>query len=268
MGLGDWILATAEARHFHNIHELPVVFAKRETRQVFWSEVFENNPKIVREPQPGQNVVVVENYDGRRPYIKLVTRERYHYNNNFCIEPGEIFLSDKEKALGIEVEGAVIVEPHTKTGMGLSRNKAWPWERWQELVSSIDRPWLQLGTGRVLEGVRHVRTERFRDALPYIAKASLIVTTDGATHHAAAALDKKAVVLWGGVASPDLLGYRTHINICHEENPCGSFNDCLHCREAMGRIEVEEVRDAIQRLSVGSAQAGRSVKSSGERIAG
>lgn len=259
-------MATAEARHFHEIHELPVVFANKKTGQVYWSEIFENNPKIVREPKPGAKVVVVENFPGRRPYINVVTKERYHYNNNFFIEPGEVFLSDAEKRLGID--GAVLIEPNTKTEMGLSRNKAWPWERWQALVDALNLPWVQMGPkgSRVLDGVRFVETPKFRDTLPHIAKASLVVTTDGAIHHAAAALEKRAVVLWGGVASPDLLGYRNHINICHEHLPCGSIVDCAHCREAMERITVEEVADAIQRLFVGSPQAGRGAQGVCERV--
>jgi ADP-heptose:LPS heptosyltransferase len=227
------------------MHGLPVVFANKETKHVFWSEVFENNHRIVEEPKNGQKVCIVENYPGKRPYIRAVTKERYLYDNGFCIEPGEIFLTDEEKAQGIE--GAVLVEPHTKTEYGLSRNKAWPWERWQELVNTVNVPWVQMGPKgtRILEGVSHVETESFRSTLPYINKASLIVTTDGAIHHAAAALGKKAVVLWGGVASPDLLGYKTHKNICHEEHPCGSIVDCEHCVEAMKRITVDEVAGAV-----------------------
>jgi ADP-heptose:LPS heptosyltransferase len=180
MGIGDWILASAEARHFHEVHGLPVVFANRTTRHVFWSEVFENNPKILEEPQSGQQVCVVENYPGKRPYIRAVTKERFLFDNGFMIEPGEIFLSDAEKQEGIE--GAVLVEPHTKTEMGLSRNKAWPWERWQELVKTVDAPWVQLtyGDKKALDGVRVIHVERFRESLPYIAKSSLVVTTDSA----------------------------------------------------------------------------------------
>jgi hypothetical protein len=249
LGIGDWILASAEARHYHQLHGLPIVFANRETRHVFYSEVFENNPKILEEPQAGQEVCVVENYPGKRPYIRAVTKERFLFDNGFMIEPGELFLSEAEKAGGIE--GAVLIEPHTKTEMGLSRNKCWPWERWQKLVDTVNLPWVQMvyGNKKALNGVRVVKTDTFRQTLPYINKSSLIVTTDGAIHHAAAALGKQAIVLWGGVASPELLGYKMHKNICHEENPCGSIVDCEHCVEAMNRITVEEVADAVLDLS-------------------
>lgn len=242
-------MATAEARHFHEIHELPVVFASRKPRRAFWSEVFENNHRIVKEPKDGQRVVVVENYPGRRPYILETTPERYIYNHNFFIEPGELFLSEEERTCGIT--GAVIVEPHTKQDLGFSRNKAWPWERWQSLVEMINLPWLQLGPKgtRRLEGVTYMETPRFRDALGYVNACSFVVTTDGALHHAAAALGKDAVVLWGGASDPDIAGYRTHRNIRADIETCGSIGDCEHCREAMSAITVDMVANEVLRLS-------------------
>ena len=256
MGLGDWIISTAEARHYHEVYERPVVFANKKTKRVFWSEVFENNPKIIKDPQPGQDVVVVENYPGNRPYIKQVTTERYYYNPNFIIERGEIFLTEEEQK---GIPGAVIVEPHTKTEMGLSRNKAWPWERWQELVNTLNLPWVQLGPSgtRALDGVQFIETPRFRDALGYVKASALVVTTDGALHHAAAAFEKDAVVLWGGVAGPDILGYRTHKNLRAEVETCGSLKDCPHCKEAMERITLNMVADEVLRLSQRQSSTGR-----------
>lgn len=249
MGIGDWLLATAEARHYHEVYERPVVFANKKTRKVYWSEVFENNPKILKEPKPGQNVVVVENHPGNRPYIRKVTTERYYYNPNFIIEPGEIFLTEEESMTGIQ--GAVIVEPHTKTEMGFSRNKSWPWDRWHELVRTLNLPWVQLGPPgtRRLEGVRFVETPTFRDALGHIKAASFVVTTDGALHHAAAAFEKNAVVLWGGASDPEIVGYRTHKNLRADVETCGSLKDCPHCKQAMEAITLNMVADEVLRLS-------------------
>lgn len=242
-------MATAEARHYHEVYDLPVVFANRKTRQVYWSEVFENNPKIIKEPEPGQEVCVVENYPGNRPYIKEVTAERYFYNPNFIIEPGEIFLTEEEKLKA--VPGAVIVEPHTKTDMGFSRNKAWSWDRWQELVNTLNLPWLQLGPAgtKRLDGVRFIETPRYRDSLGYVNACSFVVTTDGALHHAAAAFGKPAVVLWGGASDPEIAGYRTHNNLRSEIETCGSIKDCPHCKQAMDGITVTMVANEVLRLS-------------------
>lgn len=240
-------MATAEARYYHDLYGLPCIFANKLTRKVFWSEVFENNPKILKEPE-GQEVVVIENYPSRRPYVARVTPERFYFDHNFSAEPGEIFLTEEEKAKGIP--GAVIVEPHTKLELGLSRNKAWPWDRWQTLVREVKAPWIQLGPKgtKILEGVRHIETPRFRDALGYINSADLVVTTDGALHHAAAALDRDAVVLWGGVTDPQTLGYQSHRNIRAQVQTCGSIKDCAHCHDAMERISLEEVAEAVDGL--------------------
>lgn len=245
MGIGDSILSTAEAKHYNEQYGLPVVFADKKTKKIYWDEVFENNPRILKRPENGQKVVVVENIPKRRPYIELATPERYYYNLDFRAEPGELFLSDEEKASGIE--GAVLIEPNTKD-YGLSLNKAWPWDRWQEVARRIDLPWVQLGPeeSRSLDGVKRVVTKTFRDALGYIRKASLVVTTDGGLHHAAAALGVPAVVLWGGLAPHTVLGYDFHTNICKTDRVCGSFHACAHCHDAMNAITVDEVARAIE----------------------
>ena len=234
-------MATADAREANVRTGLPVLFLGE--RKHFWcEEVFANNPRILHEPVG--RYTVVENYPGRRPYIREILRDRFVYEDSFRVAPGEIYLAPEEM---VGVPGAVIVEPHTKQQMGFSRNKAWPWERWQELVRSLDLPWVQLvpPRARVLDGVRAIPTQ-FREALAHIADASLVVTTDGAFHHAAAALGKSAVVLWGGAAPSRILGYETHTNIGHEPDACGSINDCDHCKRAMERITVEEVKGAIE----------------------
>ena len=52
-------------------------------------------------------------------------------------------------------------------------------------------------------------------------------------HHAAAATDKNAVVIFGGHISPNITGYDIHTNIYVDINksPCGEKNICTHCKE-------------------------------------
>ena len=158
-------------------------------------------------------------------------------------------MTDEERAKCIP--DCVLVEPHTKQELGLSRNKAWPWDRWQRLVDGLKLPWVQMGPPgtKRLEGVQFVETPRFRDTLGYLNRAALIVTTDGALHHAAAALDKPAVVIWGGATDPDILGYRTHRNIRADVDTCGSIKDCGHCRAAMQAVSVGMVKSEVRDLS-------------------
>jgi ADP-heptose:LPS heptosyltransferase len=256
VGLGDWILATAEAKHYNEKHKLPVAFRSPKTGKFFWSEVFRNNPRILKDPYPGQKFVAIHNAAGSRPYIKEITTEKVIYNMAFKAEPGELFLTKEEKATSLP--GCVLIEPHTKD-KEFSRNKAWPWERWQELVNrNPDVPWVQLGNAEAksLNGVKRVVTKSFRDALGYVNGCALVVTTDGALHHAAAALGKLAVVLWGGLAPHTVLGYDSHINICKTYYSCGSLLTCKHCRDAMDAITVDEVQEALETSLQGLA-AGR-----------
>jgi ADP-heptose:LPS heptosyltransferase len=246
LGLGDWVLSTADAKYYNELHNLRVVFAN-EARKISYNwDIFKNNPRIAEKPEPGEQVVRIENYAGNRPYIADITEERFTWNYNFKASPGEFWLDKQELKIG--VEDAVIIEPYVKDHHIFSQNKAWPLERWMELVKSLDLNWVQLGPPdrKALPGVRKINTRRFREALPYLNKAKLVVTTDGGLHHSRAALGKDAVVLWGGLVPPTVLGYDLHTNIWHGAEPCGNRSLCDHCREAMESISVEEVKEAIE----------------------
>jgi ADP-heptose:LPS heptosyltransferase len=104
--------------------------------------------------------------------------------------------------------------------------------------------WIQ-GPGRKLEGVTQVSTESFRDACSLLDRASFFLGTDGGLHHAAAALGKKAVVIWGGYTHPRNLGYDSHINLHSGVEPCGNLAPCDHCKKAMDRITVDMVVNAV-----------------------
>jgi ADP-heptose:LPS heptosyltransferase len=246
MGIGDWVMASEDAKYYNELHGVRVVFANEHKRISYNWDVFKNNPRVTDSPLPGENVVRIENYAGHRPYIADVTEERFTWNHNFQASPGEFWLDDDEKRIGIS--DAVIIEPYVKDHHVFSQNKAWPLEKWKALVKSLDVNWIQLGTPdrRALPGVRKINTKRFREALPYLNKAKLVVTTDGGLHHSRAALGKDAVVLWGGLVPPTILGYVTHKNIWHGAEPCGNRSLCDHCRKAMDSITVEEVKEAIE----------------------
>lgn len=250
MGIGDWLIATAEARDYHEQYGIRCVFGDKERGKVFWDEdVFRHNPRLIQTPNPGDKVVWIANYPGKRPYITGHDEKRVHWNRNFRASPGEIYLSPEELKAGEAAKGCVIIEPHTKDNV-FSRNKAWPWDRWQQLAKMAPVPFLQLGQQPALSGVKHIRTKTFREALAYLANASLLVTTDGALHHAAAALGIPSIVLWGGLISPEILGYgmaqgTVSKDLWHGDEPCGSRSECEHCKRAMRRISVDEVWDAI-----------------------
>jgi hypothetical protein len=244
VGVGDWILASGDAERVPEGKK--AVFG--DGHKVHFHEVFEGNPKITK--HVGPDTVWIPNFPGSRPYIKsIVPYTSYTFHETYRAPYGRVYLSEEEKAWAEKnapKDDFIIVEPYVKdTGNGgvlhLGINKSW--SRWDELLK-LDYPWLQIGTRK--PKVRQVKTESFRQALAVLARAKLVITTDGALHHAAAALGVPAIVLWGGFVSPKILGYPTHTNIWNGAKPCGWFKShCAHCKEAMDSITVDQVRKAI-----------------------
>lgn len=242
MGLGDWLMATVQAREQNEKHRLRCVFTNGQ-RQWYEPAIFKGNPRIAQTLKPGERYVAIPNFPGHRPYIEGYEPHRFIWKRDFRVQPGELYLDDREKAQALEGR-YILIEPTVKGEN--QANKDWGWERWQELARA-PLPWLQVGPKgkRLLEGVPFMETT-FRDALGVLAGASLLVTTDGALHHAAAALGVPAVVVWGGFTSPENLGYASHINLWSGADPCGIWKHrCDHCREAMASISVRQVLDAV-----------------------
>lgn len=241
MGLGDWIMSTAVAREANIATGLQCVFT--DGREIYYDDqVFESNPRIAKVRDPEQDYVGIFDFPGNRPYIKEVTADRFVFDPDFRAMPGELFLERKP------IGDYILIEPNVKRSMPMGYNKSWPFGRWQE-IANLPYMFVQLGTvdARRLTGVKRVYTESFRQALHWLSGAKLLVTTDGGLHHAAAALGVPAVVLWGGMASPVNLGYASHTNIWHGDEPCGSHSKkCPHCRAAMKKISVDEVTEAIK----------------------
>lgn len=248
MGLGDWIMATAQAKEQNEKHGLRVMFTDG-NRRFYDSDVFANNPRIADRLEDGEKYVAIPNFPGYRPYIAGYEEGRFIWNRSFKATPGELFLTDKEKACALDGP-YVVIEPCVKSDSQV--NKDWGWEKWQE-VAKAPFPFVQMGPKgkRLLDGVPYAQTS-FRQALGILSGASLLVTTDGALHHAAAALGVPAIVIWGGFTSPENLGYDAHLNLWSGAEPCGRWKQpCQHCRDALDAITPQQVIEAIGGLLEG-----------------
>lgn len=248
MGLGDWIMATAQAKEQNEKHGLRVVFSDGK-QQFYDPDIFANNPRIAEHLQRGEKYVGIPNFPGCRPYISGYEDGRFIWNRGFKATPGELFLTDEERALAPK-EPYVLIEPTVKSGN--QSNKDWGWDKWQQ-VAKAPYPFLQIGPAkkRKLDGVPFMETT-FREALGVLSGASLLVTTDGALHHAAAALGVPAIVIWGGFTSPQNLGYDSHLNLWSGAEPCGRWKlPCQHCRDALDSITPKQVIQAIGGLLEG-----------------
>lgn len=236
-------MATAQAKRLHAETGKKVVVVGFNSR-VEWHPVFENNPKLLKAIT--KDCVRVKNCSGMRPYIERKTPERWYWKR-WRIEPGEIYLSEAEKAFAAPHAGHILIEPNTKVE---GSNKAWLIDRWQELV---DRggDFVQIGPAgtRVLRGVRYVETPSFRHGAAVLAVSRAFVGTEGGLHHAAAALGVPAVVLFSEFISPDITGYAMHRNIRHAGATCGARIPCSSCRASMEAITVDEVEKHLKEIT-------------------
>lgn len=243
MGLGDWIMATSQVREINERTGKRVVVVDRMNRPR-WSEAFEHNPRIAR----GHTVDTERllNAGGARPYIRAKTEQQWTWRK-WDIRPGEIWLNEEERMFGRPYDGCIVIEPHTKDPKS---NKAWFVSRWQALVDRFPPgTFVQMGAdvSGALAGVTYVQTT-VRQAFGLLAAARGFVGTEGALHHAAAALKTPAAVLWSEFISPAYTGYPEQTNIRHAHTVCGKRVPCETCRASMELITVDEVEAAVRSL--------------------
>ena len=243
MGAGDDFIVTSIVKKAYAKHGKPICVG--DGRDIKWEEVFDHNPKFARTIEP--DAVWVHNIMFDRPYIDYfkTTTERMSYRHTFHVEPGEIFFHPQE--LRHKQTDFVYIEPNTKGTF--SGNKDWGFEKWQSVVNLLPGVRFIQGRGRLLEGVEQVETRTFRDACALLSRAKFFVGTDGGLHHASAALGLQAVVVWGGLVSPKILGYDTHINLHSGTSSCGSYGPCSHCKQALEWVKIEQVVNAIRSLA-------------------
>jgi hypothetical protein len=175
--------------------------------------------------------------------------ERTIFNPAFKVEPGHLDIPKHvtKWAIRQNVSDCVLVNPHVKKSPG--RSKDWGWERWLELASRSPYSLLQCDYGKtLLPGVRAIDTPTFEHAAALIACSRGLVTSEGGMHHAAGALLKPAVVVFGGTNPPSILGYDFHENLAVDSpDALGRRGEHPSCRAAMALITVDMVLDAMQR---------------------
>lgn len=244
-------MAAGEARLLHEKTGKPVAIVDQRGRAQ-WVDLWNRIPYIV--PRVTPECVTLLNASGARPYIALKTPTRWHWKRYQPI-PAEVSFTLDEQMLAAQHAGRVMIEPNVKD-IGHT-NKAWLWDRWQQLVDSMpETQFVQClhGGARALSGdnVHHVLTLTFRDAMAVLSRSVALVTTEGGLAHAAAAVGTPAIVLWSEFISPEITGYAMHRNIRHAGAPCGRRLNCPSCRKSMAEITVDEVRTALVAITQGA----------------
>lgn len=276
MGIGDEIMATGDARRLRMKDPRPVAIVGRTG---IWRhhELWAGLPSIAL-PPPGARIEPPKDFQrlrsggGCRPYIDVETPERWRYRAGYRPTPGELVLGPVELALGAETARAfgrfVVVEPNVKAKA--SPNKRWPWRHWEALAQALRAqglPLLQLGPPGLplLPGALCRPTPRLRDALGILAHAALVVTHEGALHHAAAALNVPAVVVRGAFIAPQVTGYAGQVDLWRPHEPasaawpegesCGARRACARCAAAMASISAAAVARAVDEVMNGAEKS-------------
>ncbi len=280
------ILATGEARIIREeTPDAKIAFGKIDgsikksngKTKIYWSEIFENNPNILQPGEDSEKLIIANNYPTHRPFINYAKSKyaqtdgqqkilyKAAFDPDYEATRGELFFSDSETA---EAEKLirdlnfpiVFVGPSTNVA-----NKSWLPERWEELIKQSSYNFVQLiydgqATNQAapqisgLKGVRQIDTKTFRQACAVLKACigrSLLLTVEGDLHHAAAALNMPAIVLWSHYSHPDNLGYEEHINIRWDAagKPCGLRDSCIQCKHSMEMIKVEDALLALNQVA-------------------
>lgn len=227
-------------------------------RRVIWGPhaepIFRGNPNIAPPGTHGaRDVEWIAHYGGSRLYNKANGR-RWKWNYDFRPTPGEMIFSASELAFARSVQpGFVLIEPNLPN-KPCAPNKDWGVAKYQAVADrllSVGYAVAQFSAGQHrLRGVQTIASGSFRHALAALSRAALYVGPEGGLHHGAAAVDVKAVVLFGGFIPPRVTGYDGHANLSAGGEACGSMNPCEHCRKAMEAIGVDRVfQSAMEMLS-------------------
>lgn len=237
-------MATGQVKQMYAENPIPVIVVGLDNKPQ-WSEVFEFNPKIVRKRTTNKFQTLL-NGGGCRPYIRERTSTQWTWKP-FGPIPGEFFFQEVELHWGQRYTGKILVEPNVKAKVGHT-NKAWPFERWQELVDRDVNKYIQCGPAntRWLKGVHRCVTPSFRYVATVVKHVKAFVGAEGGLMHAAAALDTPAVILWSEFIDPTITGYQNHINIRKATKTCGMRIPCAGCAASMEAITVDEVDEAIR----------------------
>lgn len=245
MGLGDEIMVTGEVKRLRATDSRRVLVRDKFNRPR-WHELWVGNPGIVRRLGMGPTQFLVNGAD-RRPYIDYTrtTKDRWAYTGWRCTE-GELF-GIRPDARG---SGRVLIEPTIKDNA--SPNKQWGAARWQALVDSrADIRWAQMCPPgeAALHGVERIETRSFRQAVGVLMSCDAAVLPEGGLHHAAAAVRKKVIVLFGGMTHPKNTGYTWHDNLFVDEpEALGWRIPHAACARAWDAITPDLVRYRLETL--------------------
>ena len=280
MGLGDDLMITGIVEQEHLKHpEKQIVIGNLKKNLVFDSEVYLYNPKITSSDKIDKSKPVhfINYNDENRFYINYdkCNDNNLFWRTDFKLIPGKMYFSKNEisnaenilknanifwsKNRDTHHKGIIFFESYsTKQNNEFYTNKMinknWGQKNWIKLIDKLKDKYLIIqsvhkNTNKI-EGAFYSENEfDFRTACAVINNCDMFLGNEGGFGHAAAALNKKALIYFGGWISPKSTGYDIHENIYyqHHHSPCGAIGYlCEHCEEARENITVEYMEQKIK----------------------
>ena len=278
MGYGDDLLVTKFASLIKKKYpNRQVVIGNAYKKQAYHSLIYDNNPHIsdCRNLEKNKPIHIIDYHPGNRPYIdyKKSNDHKYVWNKNFKPEAGELYFSEKEKFdayLILQKAKVFWNKNHNKQFKKIifmetsstkindnqfsikHMNKDWGYKNWNNLANVLKEDYLIIHSvhkkSKEIEGIFAPRNLDFRLACAVMNISDIYVGPEGGFGHVAAALNKKAVIYFGGWITPNVIGYDFHENLYFDNihSPCGEYKKiCNHCNEARKKITVDLFREKI-----------------------
>tara|TARA_A100001015_G_scaffold146125_1_gene161999 strand:+ start:1136 stop:1987 length:852 start_codon:yes stop_codon:yes gene_type:complete len=281
MGYGDDLLITSFASKIKKQYpDRQIIIGNREKNYASHSPIYENNPNIAdcRKLNKTKPIHLIDYHEVNRPYIdyKRSTPNNYVWRK-FRPTPGEIYFSDYEKkeANKIISEAKTFwAENHNRKFLSIifietsstkindtqfsikHKNKDWGIQNWTKLINKLKNDFLIIQSShnetKNINGIFIPQKTDFRIACALLDEVDFYVGPEGGFGHVAAALNKKAVLYFGGWISPEVIGYDFHENLYYEDkqSPCGvRLKLCEHCSKAREKISVDLFLKHIYKIS-------------------
>lgn len=209
--------------------------------------------------------------------------ERFRWSPGFHPIPGNLYFTEEESRTALRSAEAiraasgcqtlVFLNPYAKPRIVIDGetieydhhvNKEWGYRRYCDLVRALRGKLVfvqasgPLDQRALVEGAYEIETPTFRDAAALLSQCDAYLGCEGGLHHAASALDRRGVVIFGGWISPKVTGYAIHDNVYRGDlaDACGSLHPCPHCSRIMAEISVEEI--VLRRSEILDSRAKRS----------
>lgn len=166
-----------------------------------------------------------------------------------------LYLRDDERAAGRIAPRQIALHSSGASAHSAMKNKEWYPDRLQQVVRALrgDYTLVQLGaaTDPPLEGCVDLRGKTtMRESAAILANSLTMLGQVGFLMHLARAVDRPAVIIYGGREKPWQSGYSCNTNLATDPpcSPCWRWNACHNPVErlCMRMVQVDHVVEAVR----------------------